>query len=134
MPLVIVCGFPCSGKTSFSRALANSLLESGASVHIVKEESENIRKDAGYQNSFSEKGTRGAIKSAVNVALSSDKYVIVDSLNYIKGYRYELYCIARSLRTPHCVCWVESSENDAIKWNEERKSIQGDAYSADMYD
>lgn len=35
--------------------------------------------------------------------LSKETVVILDSLNYIKGYRYELYCIARALRTPNCV-------------------------------
>jgi hypothetical protein len=75
-------------------------------------------------DSTAEKNTRGMLKSgtralphvavacsqlvalpssAVDHALNADTIVLFDSLNYIKGYRYELYCIARSQSTPHCV-------------------------------
>ena len=30
-------------------------------------------------------------------ALTRDTIVIVDGLNYIKGYRYQMYCVAREL-------------------------------------
>lgn len=29
--------------------------------------------------------------------LTKDTIVIVDGLNYIKGYRYQMYCVAREL-------------------------------------
>lgn len=47
--------------------------------------------------------TRGALMSAVERALSTERIVIADSLNYIKGYRYQLYCLARQTATSHCV-------------------------------
>lgn len=50
-----------------------------------------------------EKITRGGLKSGVNHALNAKTLVILDSLNYIKGFRYELYCSARSEGTQHCV-------------------------------
>lgn len=43
--------------------------------------------------------------SAVERVLSKDDIVIADGLNYIKGFRYQLYCIARAIGTPHCVVW-----------------------------
>jgi protein KTI12 len=43
------------------------------------------------------------MKAGVERFLSKDVVVILDSMNYIKGYRYELYCIARAMRTPNCV-------------------------------
>ncbi len=55
------------------------------------------------EDNFSEKNLRASLKSSVERQLSRDVVVILDSLNYIKGYRYELYCIARALRTPHCI-------------------------------
>jgi protein KTI12 len=30
-------------------------------------------------------------------ALTKDTIVIVDGLNYIKGYRYQMYCVTREL-------------------------------------
>ena len=93
----------------FANELASYLAKNVSSpVVVVNEESENINKLTGYQSSTNEKITRANIKSSVNLKLNPSTYVIVDTLNYIKGYRYELYCISRSIRTPHCVCWVET--------------------------
>ncbi len=51
---------------------------------------------------------RGEIKTAVERLLSKEAVVICDSLNYIKGFRYELFCRARSIGTLSCVVrqWV----------------------------
>jgi tRNA uridine 5-carbamoylmethylation protein Kti12 len=46
-----------------------------------------------------EKNTRGLLKSTVDRLLYKDgPVVILDSGNHIKGYRYELWCIARQAR------------------------------------
>ena len=42
---------------------------------------------ASWPDAASEKKTRGALKAATDRALIKDRVVIVDSLNYIKGYR-----------------------------------------------
>ena len=41
--------------------------------------------------------------SAVERLVSKDDLVIADGMNYIKGFRYQLYCVARAISTPHCV-------------------------------
>lgn len=131
MPLIVVCGFPCSGKTRFTRELASFLASHGCgAVEIVNEESEGILKAQCFASSAAEKAARGVIKSAVNHKLNKDNYVIVDSLNYIKGYRYELYCIARSMRTTHCVCWVQAHNSDSNIWNQTRLSEGSDGYES----
>lgn len=57
----------------------------------------------------SEKSSRGLHKSSIDRALSgTSTIVIMDGLNYIKGYRYELYCLARGANTPMVVIWVGS--------------------------
>eukprot|EP00735_Rhodelphis_limneticus_P007237 TRINITY_DN19743_c0_g1::TRINITY_DN19743_c0_g1_i1::g.11302::m.11302 TRINITY_DN19743_c0_g1::TRINITY_DN19743_c0_g1_i1::g.11302 ORF type:complete len:277 (+),score=25.25,sp/Q4KLF3/KTI12_XENLA/40.37/6e-76,KTI12/PF08433.5/6.1e-89,AAA_33/PF13671.1/6.7e-14,AAA_18/PF13238.1/3.3e-09,AAA_17/PF13207.1/9.1e-08,APS_kinase/PF01583.15/1.4e-05,Zeta_toxin/PF06414.7/6.1e-05,AAA/PF00004.24/0.00023,AAA/PF00004.24/4.9e+03,AAA_28/PF13521.1/0.00069,MobB/PF03205.9/0.0022,MobB/PF03205.9/4.8e+03,SRP54/PF00448.17/0.0036,Mg len=103
MPLVLLCGFPCSGKTTLAKRLESELQALGKQVVIVSEDTLNISKKEGYKNSHLEKSTRGTIKSATERAVSKDKVVIVDSLNYIKGYRYELFCLSKSAATTHCV-------------------------------
>ena len=50
-----------------------------------------------------EKETRGALRAAVDHALDGHTVVVLDSLNYIKGLRYQLYCTARTEPTQHCV-------------------------------
>ena len=67
-------------------------------VELINEESLGIDKRSGYSSSLDEKHTRSALKAVVTNKLTGSCCVIVDSLNYIKGYRYELYCSARSLR------------------------------------
>ena len=35
--------------------------------------------------------------------MTKDTIVIADAMNYIKGYRYQLYCIVRAMGTTHCI-------------------------------
>lgn len=49
-----------------------------------------------------EKPARGALFSAVQRQLSRDSILIVDSLNYIKGFRYQMYCAAREMKLRTC--------------------------------
>ena len=50
-----------------------------------------------------EKAARGTFYSAIQRLLSKDDIVIADGMNYIKGFRYQLFCEAKALSTPHCV-------------------------------
>ena len=117
MPLVILSGYPCSGKSLFALQLSEYLTSQGQNAVIVNEESLGISKAEGYKDSAAEKVTRASLRSSVDHLLAGDTTVILDSLNYIKGYRYELYCVARSTRAPHCVCWVECDEQVSSRWN-----------------
>lgn len=54
---------------------------------------------------FDEKNTHEVIKTQVSRLLRSDNFVILDTMNFIKGYRYEMYCIARGCRSSRCVVW-----------------------------
>lgn len=49
-----------------------------------------------------EKMTRAALKSAVERFATSSTLVVLDSMNYIKGYRYELYCVSRATASTRC--------------------------------
>lgn len=124
----MVSGRPCTGKTSFANKLQEFLQAAGKEVVLVNEESLNISKKEGYKSSAREKDTRGNLKSEMEHALTPDCFVILDSLNYIKGYRYELYCTARTARTPHCVVWVGCEESKSNEWNEARNKASDDGY------
>ena len=55
------------------------------------------------KDSSKEKELRATLKSEVNKHMSKDDVIILDYLNYIKGYRYELFCISKLYQTPQCV-------------------------------
>lgn len=132
MPLIVIAGRPCTGKTFFANEIVKYLQEKGCKVDLINEESLNILKQEGYKSSAKEKDVRGALKSGVDHNLASDKYVVIDSLNYIKGYRYELYCTVRTVRTTHCVVWVACHEQQSREINNKRIEQGLDAYDPVM--
>lgn len=110
------------GKTTFATLLASRALRhpSGsisAVVHIRESTAcPDQTKSECYSDSHAEKNTRAAIKSEFDRAVQgggTSTLVIVDSLNYIKGYRYELYCISKAAGERHGVVWVMGSSTDA---------------------
>jgi len=135
MPLVILSGLPSSGKTRRAQELkqffetrlaSQSNGESTAAskdyrIHIVNDESLNLNKHVSYNTAADEKKARGALMSTVERLLSKDDIVIVDSLNYIKGFRYQLYCVARAIGTPHCVVSVTRANGCFLHWEREKR-------------
>ncbi|CAN1314038.1 Protein KTI12 homolog [Linum perenne] len=97
MALVVICGQPCSGKSTAATSLAEALKESDTkfSVRIIDEASFHLDRNQNYVNMPAEKNLRGVLRSEVDRSVSKDSIIIVDSLNSIKGYRYELWCLAR---------------------------------------
>ena len=43
-------------------------------------------------------------------------------MNYVKGFRYELFCIARTTKTPHCVVFVNADIYTVKEFNEKTKT------------
>ena len=50
----------------------------------------------------SEKPARAAFFTALQRQLSTDTILIADGMNYIKGFRYQMYCAAREFRLRVC--------------------------------
>ncbi|KAI9792710.1 MAG: hypothetical protein M1816_001809 [Peltula sp. TS41687] len=134
MPLVIITGYPCSGKTYRARQLLDFFNDkiSGAQqqqqqqsadanhnntttkdaariarlrLHHISDRTLGLRPDV-YRDARPEKDARAAEFSAVERALGKDDIVVADGLNYIKGFRYQLYCAAKAVATPSCVIHV----------------------------
>lgn len=111
MPLILLCGGPCVGKTRrardlyayFQEQLANKENPSSwSSVHYINDESV-LDKSTIYANPTEEKKVRATFMAAIERVLSPSTLVIADGMNYIKGYRYQLYCLVRSQQTTHCI-------------------------------
>ncbi|KAG8518932.1 Protein KTI12 [Galemys pyrenaicus] len=106
MPLVVFCGLPYCGKSRRAELLRGALAAEGHTVYVVDDAAVLGAEDATvYSDSTREKALRGALRAAVERRLSRHDVVILDSLNYIKGFRYELYCLARAARTPLCLIY-----------------------------
>ncbi|KAI5967691.1 KTI12 [Candida margitis] len=128
MPLVIFAGFPSSGKTTWATELRNVLEER---INAAKQSSEpgynytityhsdqtlGIGHDT-YEDSNQEKLARGSQISAVKRDISKNNIVILDSMAYIKGFRYQLYCESKGMATPHCVIQVTAPIEQCLEWN-----------------
>lgn len=170
MPCLILTGHPCIGKSTFTKLLSDrALLRHGrdgsvsnghataatiSRVAVVTDTSscpDRSRAEC-YESSTSEKVTRAALKSDFEKSGdggSGTTLVLLDSLNYIKGYRYELYCISKEAGERHGVVWIslggESSDDGGKdaggegetlpkKWNRlRREAATTDGERGDYY-
>lgn len=69
-----------------------------------------------------EKITRNRFKFEAEKNLNIETVVIVDSMNYIKGYRYQMYCIAREMKTTYCVVFCNASLEQARIFNQKNEN------------
>ena len=137
-------GLPCSGKSYRTQQLSDYLTQRSTSdsstsrrtVHAVPShhasldpssspENPTILRDQIYNIASQEKTARAEEFSAIKRALSKDCTVIADGLNYIKGYRYQLWCEAKAAGTRCCVVHVATREGECKAWNEERLKAWG---------
>jgi protein KTI12 len=136
MPCLVLTGHPCVGKTEFAKKLGERALKhpSGliSAIEIVNEEGVCVdqTKSECYATSFAEKSTRSSLKAKVDRSLRNSKtLVICDSMNYIKGYRYELHCLSKAAQQKHGVVWILNSQ--AMEWNQKRSEEKQDYYFTD---
>ncbi|XP_024235264.1 protein KTI12 homolog isoform X2 [Oncorhynchus tshawytscha] len=76
--------------------------------------------DCGRRDSQNEKNVRGSLRAEAERRINKEDIVILDSLNYIKGYRYELFCLIKHTQTPHCLVYCLTSAEVSSTWNTER--------------
>ncbi|CAN4075901.1 unnamed protein product [Withania somnifera] len=138
MALVVICGQPCSGKSTAAAFLAEALrqteTEPELSVRTIDETLFHLRRNQSYANMTEEKNLRGVLRSEVDRSLSKDSIVIVDSLNSIKGYRYELWCLARAAGIRYCVVHCDVDEQSCRTWNIERRERGEPSYDDNIFE
>ncbi|KTB21170.1 Protein KTI12 [Nakaseomyces glabratus] len=122
MPLVLMCGFPLSGKSTVARELAGYLREKGANVVVHSDETLGHKgretREEDYNDTHAERKLRNEIMSAVRRDLSRSTIVIVDSLNYIKGFRYQLHCECKNSNTGFMLVHCMATYADILKRDE----------------
>lgn len=125
MPLIIICGTPVSGKTCRVVELKKFFeIEHKKAVVIVSEDQAiaklGYEKNTAYLDSQKEKRIRGYLKSEVIKHIGKDNVVILDGSNYIKGYRYELYCASKASKSTQCTIYTIRNHQEAWEANLER--------------
>merc|ERR1712020_339967 len=90
-------------------------------------------KNVVLNDSIKEKTLRSDLKSQVLRDLTKDTVVILDGLNYIKGYRYELYCASKSVKTTQVTVHCDISPPTAWTWNETRND-EKNQWSKETFD
>uniref|UniRef100_A0A3B4C385 Protein KTI12 homolog n=1 Tax=Pygocentrus nattereri TaxID=42514 RepID=A0A3B4C385_PYGNA len=121
MPLILMCGYPCSGKSRRAHELRDHFTENtDRKVHTVGDEELEVDRNSVYADSQSEKNLRGALRSEVERSLC------------FPGYRYELFCLIKHAQTPHCLVYCLTSADLSSEWNKERK--EGCQYSQEILD
>nr|ADD38517.1 Protein KTI12 homolog [Lepeophtheirus salmonis] len=135
MPLIIITGIPSSGKTTTAHKLRDFFEgEKGKKVMIVSELNEQTpqRNDI-YKDSAVEKTVRSAFKSEILRILNKEDIIIADGSNYIKGFRYELYCATKSYKTPQIAVHCDVSPSDTKEFNASKES-EDSKYSEEIID
>lgn len=118
MPLIVLCGIPGSGKTTKANELKKYFEEKhNKIVEIINEESLNLDKNVYYGSAIKEKEHRAFLKSNCEKKLSNETITILDSSNYIKGYRYEIYCLSRQYKITQCVVYLKTSISTCKEYN-----------------
>ncbi len=125
MALITISGYPSSGKTYradqlksyFDTRLSDPSYD-GPRFKVVVLSDHNLNIDRSVyggvfwlltiletvfytfigSDSRKEKTARATLFSAIHKEIGKDTLLIVDSINYIKGFRYQIYCAAREHR------------------------------------
>ncbi|KAI0675171.1 chromatin associated protein KTI12 [Trametes maxima] len=135
MAFITLSGYPSSGKSRRAEQLRirlESRLQDPSyegpnfKVVVVSDDSLNIPRSV-YSDGRAEKPARAALFTAVQRQMGQDTILIVDSMNYIKGFRYQMYCAAREHKLRVCTVFVVATHEQCKEWNKSRED--GRAYA-----
>ncbi|QRV94278.1 Chromatin associated protein KTI12 [Ceratobasidium sp. AG-Ba] len=141
MALVTISGFPCSGKTRRAQQLKEFFEDKinqdkdsptrSWKVSVLSDESLSIPRSS-YDESRLEKPARSALLSAIVRDLSKSTILIIDSANYIKGFRYQIYCAAREVGVRVCTMFVVATPDMCREWHQVRP--EHDRYTDETFE
>ncbi|KFD53685.1 hypothetical protein M514_05390, partial [Trichuris suis] len=115
MSLVVLSGYPLSGKTALAHRLKEELPKYNCTheVHLVLDsDSNSVMKD-----SVAERMSRAALKSTVQRLIQPNRIVVVDSTNYLQSFRYELCCLAKECKVGFLIVRCAANPDTVIERN-----------------
>lgn len=121
--LVILCGIPCSGKSTLAEEVAN-LLEKRSNYSTVVVASDTFRHIIPtYQYRFEpelEQFVRDVTYETIQIALKHGLIVISDDMNYFTSMRKRLLRIAQQWEADYAIIYLNTPLEVAIDWNKKR--------------
>ncbi len=121
--LVILCGVPCSGKSTFSKGVAD-LLENRFKYSATVVTSDTFRHMIPtYRYRFEpelEQFVRDATYETIRSGLKNGLLVISDDINYYASIRRHLVRIAEQCKADYAIIYVNTPLEVAIDWNKKR--------------
>jgi protein KTI12 len=108
------------GKSQVAELIRAKLQAIGTTVHVISEDGLKLSRTSVFASAGTEKQARGAVLTAVERLLSPETVVIVDAMNYVKGFRYQLWCHCKEGTGPSCVVHVAGSLEAALEANSKR--------------
>ncbi|KZT10755.1 chromatin associated protein KTI12, partial [Laetiporus sulphureus 93-53] len=140
MALITISGYPSSGKTRRAEQIKAHLQARlqdpnyagpRLKVSVLSDDELNIERHV-YSDGRAEKPARAALFTAIQRQLRQDTILIVDAMNYIKGFRYQMYCAAREAKLRVCTVFVVATPELCKEWNAARED--GHAYAPEILD
>ncbi|MHA1340784.1 MAG: AAA family ATPase [Promethearchaeota archaeon] len=122
--LVILCGLPSSGKSTFARGLKEALNHLSSNfrrgVEIIDID---IIRDNLFGSEFFPENERYVRKKAVNICetkIKNKKSVIIDDINYYSSMRHEFVSIAMKFQIPYFLIYINTPKAVCKEWNIKR--------------
>lgn len=139
MALIIVTGYPCSGKSTTSKKILDylkvKLAQNSDSRQIrIVTDSDNLDwdgRDIIYMSIPKEKELRGWLRSEAQRYINLNQIVILDAAAYIKGFRYELFCMTKEAKGRYCIVEKLIDPELCWKWNGQVEAAQSDNQPSD---
>lgn len=135
--LILISGYPSSGKTHRSLQLHTYLTQKISTspdpriqrlqLHHITDDTLGLTRDV-YATARPEKDARATFSSAIKRLLTRDAIVIADGMNYIKGFRYQLYCEAKAVQTTNCVVHVGTPPEKCRELNAAANGYESDVF------
>ena len=140
---MLISGYPSSGKTYRSRQLLDyferRISESEDTkvkrlkLHHIDDHGLGISRDV-YATAKAEKDARAMFSSATKRVLTRDTIVVADGMNYIKGFRYQLYCEAKAVQTPNCVVHIGTPAVKCRELNDQAIKDTSGGYELEIFE
>ncbi|KAI5370296.1 Putative protein KTI12/L-seryl-tRNA(Sec) kinase, P-loop containing nucleoside triphosphate hydrolase [Septoria linicola] len=143
MPLILISGYPSSGKTHRSRQLVEVFNRRIADsdeprlkrlkIHHIDDAGLGLSRDV-YAFARPEKDARATFSSAIKRVLDRDTIVVADAMNYIKGFRYQLYCEAKAVQTTNCVIHIGTPAEKCRQLNDQALKDSTGGYTSEIFE
>ncbi|CAJ0949587.1 unnamed protein product, partial [Mesorhabditis belari] len=120
MPFLLVTGYPACGKSTIVDRIAEHFREKGKEVNIIREDDYHLFDRSVYNDATKEKEFRSYLRSELQKMISKKNIVICDGLNYIKGFRYELFLVGKLAKTTYAVLQIDGTKETCRYLNEQK--------------